>query len=304
MGTPYYPTAQALAVKEGTITGLSDFDGTATRLEFTECDLRQIETHVDPLGIRGSRSRSKEGVRIGAKRSSGRLVMYPRPDELDVLLPWILGADESTDTFALAESLQEWGLLIDRGLRRFVYTGCKVGRATFECSQGEMLKLTLDIEAETEVVSSSSFPGTIPALTTLAPYVFSDATLSLSADASATEFRSVSIVIDNMLDADRQMNSVTRSQILATDRLVTVQMSLPYTTDEVDIYAQSIDGAAGTVTWTNGNRSIAFAFANLKSTNETPVAQGRTAEIMQSLNMVAYKSSTTNELIVTNDSSG
>jgi hypothetical protein len=65
----------------------------------------------------------------------------PTPVELDAWLPRILGASESADSFLLAETVPEFGMLFDRGAERFVYTGCKVSRAVFSGAPGQLIDL-------------------------------------------------------------------------------------------------------------------------------------------------------------------
>lgn len=304
MGTPFYGNAAKMAMDKSTVTGISDFDSGSQALEFISESVKKVSNIIGPEGIRGTRSREATGCVIASSDVRGSIELYPRPDELDFLLPLILGTDESTDVFALAETLQEFGICIERGAKRFIYTGCRVDRAVFSCSQGQLLKLVIEIEGETEVVSATAFPATVPALTVLQPYTFKQAALVLQADASAVEMFDFTLTIDNMLDKERRLNSETRTQIQPTDRMVTLQLRVPYTADEVDLHDYAIGGGTGSIALTNGNRSITFAFANLKAPADSPVISGRATETTLQLNYQAYKLSTTNELIVTNDSTG
>lgn len=301
MGTPAIGASSALAIDDSAVSQISDFDSGSFRYEFVSESLARRQTHVETFGIRGTRSREADRVRIARERIAGQLILYPTPVELDQWLPRILGGAEASDVFALAESLPEFGMLIDRVTKRFLYTGCRVAKAVFSGASGQLIKLTLDLEGETELLSGTSFPATIPAIDGGQPYLFSDCTFSLAADASATEAREFEITIDNRLDVDRYMNSVTRGQLVATDRLITLKMIVPYTVDEVDLHAQAIAGAAGSLTLTNGSKSCQFAFGNLKSPAQSPNVAGH-EEILLALNLVAYKSGGVNELIVTNDS--
>jgi hypothetical protein len=164
--------------------------------------------------------------------------------------------------------------------------------------------LRLDIEGETEVISATAWPGTIPAIDSGSPYIFSDTTFALAADASAAEVRSFEISIDNGLITDRFMNSVTRSTIPAADRVVSVSLTVPYTPDEVDLHKQALAGGSGSITLTNGNTSTLFTFGNLKADPAvSPVIGSRGSEILLGLQMKAYKTGSTNEIAVTHDSS-
>lgn len=274
-------------------------DTSSIPFEFKSENLRKIQTHVETGGIRGTRSRSKERVRISREAISGTIVMNPSPTELDWILEYICGTAQATDVFALGETVSPFQICIDRITKVFTYNDCRISRATFRASSGGLLELSLDIEGETETIGNS---GTFPNLTfdTDTAYVMSDGALVLAADASAVQFSSFECVIDNMLDTERYMNSVSRAEIPATDRLITLKLGMAYTVDEVDLYNQAVTGGTGSVTFTNGNQSILFSFANLKAPAESPVV-GSKGEILLPLNLVAYKSGTTKELIITND---
>lgn len=303
MGTPAIGTLGKLAIDVSTVTGISDFDAGSTQLEFLSEELRYTESQAYNNGIRGTRSRVAERCRIAQGVVSGSIVLHPTPVELDTLFYLILGTIESTDSFVLAETIPEFGVLIERITRRFVYTGCRVSRATFSGTQGQPITLRLDIEGETEVITNTSWPGTIPAIDSGSPYIFSDTTFSLSADASAAEVRSFEITIDNGLITDRFMNSVTRTTIPSADRIVSLSMTVPYTADEVDLHKQALAGAGGSLTLTNGATSTVFTFGNLKTDPAvSPVIGSRGSEILLGLQMRAYKTGSTMELAVTHDS--
>lgn len=252
-------------------------------------------------GIRGTRSRSKERRRRGPKVIAFTITMNPSPTELDWWLPRILGADESTDTFALAEVLPTFVVCVDRIAKVHTYTGCVVSRAVFSSSAGQPLQLAVDVLAVDETEGNS---GTFPAITpdTDAMYVHSDAVLTLQS--SARSFDECQVTIDNKAVA-RWMNSRTATDISATDREVLLACSTPYTSSESDLYttpAGSSAGAAGTLVYTNGNQSLTFTFANLiQDPARTSPINGR-GEILLPLTFRAEQSSTTKELVVTHDS--
>lgn len=303
MGTPAVFSQSKFAVDDSSTSTISDFDSSSFQYELKSDNLRYVETHIDAHGFRGTRSRVSTRTRTGTKVVTGNIVICPTPVELDQWLPRILGAVESTDVFALAETVPVFSCLKDLTTKRAIYTGCYVDRAVFRWSAGQMLEMDLSIEGSTRTLSGTSFPGTIPNIDGGVPYASGDCTFSLSADSSAAEVQEVEITIDNVLSKDRFMNSVTRAQLPALDRIVTVRMVVPYTADEVDLLDQTYAGAAGTVTFTNGSKSCAFAFGNLKSPNEDPVVSSRNGELMLNLNMTShYVVGGARELVVTNDS--
>lgn len=300
MGTPYATVANRFAV-DASVSTISDFDSGSEQYEFLSESLMMRQTHVDSLGIRGTRSRVKDHVRIGMEDVGGSISFAPTPVELDKWIPRILGGTETADSFPLAETLPEFGILVDRGAERGVYTGCKVSRAVFAGSPGQLVTLSMDIVGKAGGMVSGAWPGTIPAIDTGQPYVFSDLTFALAADASAAQMLGFRITIDNFVQR-RFANSVTAVEVYAADRLITFEADMPYTADEVDLFAQAVAGGTGTLTLTNGNQSTLFSFANLKVPNEDPITGGRGSEMTGTLRMVAYMSGSTRELVITHDS--
>ena len=270
--------------------------------EFVSESLKKTGQILDTSGIRGTRSHVAERTRAGVYTVSGQITLHPSPADLDLLLPYIMGAAESTDTFALGESLDdfEFAVLVDRGPKRFLYDGCKVNTATFKGSGGGLVELTLDIVGKTETVSDTVFPAITPGVATNnMPYVFSDATLTLQGTGGRiiTEFE---IGIDNSLES-RTSNSASVTSIDATDRNISFKCTLPYISDNTDLYEQALAGAAGSMVLTNGNMSTKFTFGTLQVPDNTPVVGGKT-EIPLELAMVARRSGASSELVITNDS--
>jgi len=301
MGTPNATVSNRFAVDPDGVA-VSDFDANSKQYEFLSESMMMRQTHVDSLGIRGTRSRPKEHVREGLQEVGGSVSFCLNPVELDFWLPRILGANENADSFALAETIPEFGVLFDRGAERFVYSGCKVARAVFAGSPGQLITCTLDLIGKaTSGGVSTSWPGAIPAIDTGQPYVFSDLTFALSADASADEMLGFRLTIDNFVQR-RFANNVNAVEVYASDRLITFDVDTPFTADEIDLYGQSVSGAGGTMTWTNGGQSTLFTFANLKVPNEDPITGSRGGEMTGTLRMVAYMSGTNRELVVTHDS--
>lgn len=300
MATPNATVSNKFAV-DASVSSISDFDSGSEQYEFLSESMSRKESHTDSLGIRGTRSRPKEHVRIALNDVSGQVSMCLTPVELDAWLPRILGASESADSFLLAETVPEFGMLFDRGAERFVYTGCKVSRAVFSGAPGQLITCTLDIIGKTGAGVATAWPGTVPVINTGQPYVFSDLTFALSADASADEMLGFRLTIDNFVQR-RWANSVNAVEVYAGDRLITLEVDTPFTSDEVDLYGQAVTGAGGTLTLTNGNQSTLFTFANLKVPNEDPITGGRGGEQTGTLRMVSYMSGTDRELVVTHDS--
>lgn len=304
MGTPAVPRLGAMAW-DASAAAVANFDSGSERYDFISENMQLLVSRPPSENMVGSRSLRVERVAELTRAVRGQIVMEPTPAELDTLLPRILGAAESTDVFALAETLPSFDILIDRVSSRFVFNTCYIARATFSCSQGGLLRLSMDIEAkDADVPSATVFPATVPAIDTVAPYNFSEFTFALAADASAAEMSAWELSIDNGLDTDRYMNSATRAQMPALTRRITSRVTVPYSADELDLWFQADDGFLNTFTFTRGGRSLLFSCVKMIADSfEGPYLNTQTKEAMMTIGMTAYQSSTTKELVVTSDAS-
>ena len=264
--------------------------------EFISENLVKAGTILDTAGIRGTRSHASERTQAGTYTVQGTIKLHASPAMLDTLLPRILGAAESSDAFALAETLPQFDVLIDRVAKRFVYAGCKVDKATFRGQAGGLIELDLEVIGKTETVTDTAFPAiTAP---TDPPYAFQQGVLTLVS--SARDFMDFELVIENRLQA-RFSNSAAATDIMPADREITLRCRTPFTSGEADLYAQALLGTAGSLAFTNGGYSTTFAFGKLQAPDRSPVVAGK-SEIPLLLELVARMTSTTRELLVTHDS--
>lgn len=276
------------------------FDSSSEAYEFLSESIQKVGTILDTNGLRGTRSHHSAKTATGPYEVGGDITMNPDPAGLDLWLPRILGAAESNDTFAVADTLPAFGLLIDRVGSKFEYTDCLVNRATFRASQGGLLEMILNIMGRTEVVGTagSSLPA-VGAAANNAPYAMTQGVLTLAS--GAREFEDFELVIDNAIER-KFRNSVTATSLVPTDRIVTLKMNGPFTSGTLSaLYAQALAGATGTLVFTNGQMSTTFTFATLQVPAKSPVISGR-GEIIMPLEMTARMASTTREIVVTHDS--
>lgn len=265
-------------------------------MEFVSESVQKKGTILDTNGIRGTRSHASERTQAGTYEIAGTISLHPTPAVLDNLLPRILGADESTDTFALADTLPEFDLLIERAAKRFVYGNCKVNKATFKGKSGELVMLDLEIWCQTETVNATAFPAI--SAPTDPPYVFHQGALTLVS--SARDFFDFELTIDNVLER-RYSNSQSANSIMPTDRIVTLKATTPYTSAEVDLYNQTLLGSAATLILTNSGYSTTFTLGKVQFPDMSPVVGGK-GEIPLTLEGIARMTGSTRELVVTHDS--
>lgn len=253
---------------------------------------------VPENGITGSRSQRHERVREGAGTIQGQITLSLTPTSMAFLLQYILGAAPSGTTFALAETLPTFVLCIDKVAKVITYSGCKINKATFKGSKASpMIKVTLDVVATSASVGNA---GTFPALSipTDPPYMFWDGVLTLQS--AARQHSDIEIVIDNALQPN-ESNEQVASEYNATDRIIMVNGTSPFNSTEIDLFNQAVAGAAGSYVLTNGNYSTTFTFGNLKAKRNNPGVSGKT-RIPLKLEMQAFMTGSTRELVVTHDS--
>ena len=265
--------------------------------EFRTEGLRAAREIVETSGIRGTRSMPIERTRDGTVRINGTIAFHATPSMLDLLLPRIMGSAEVADVFAVSETLPEFDVLIDRVAKRFVYAGCKVGRATFRATAGGALELDLEITGKSETVSATAFPSITAPVDP--PYIWSDAVCTVEGLARVVTRWELSV--DNQLNA-RFSNSNNATDIQTQGRVVTVSMTVPYTSDEVDLYGINASGASGaTFVLTNGGRSLTFTVGALAVPDSSPVVGGP-GEILLEMSGIAKSTGSTKELSITSDS--
>lgn len=274
------------------------------RFNFVECGVvltEEISYHGETL--RGTRSQAKEVARAGIRRVGGPLKLMPTAVEMPKLLEWILGAAQSTTTYALADALgfpKNIFVVRDDGTdgKFFKYTGCQVDRAVFRATQGGPLTIDIDVVGIDETVSNAGSKASLSLDLTSGPYMLHD--LTLVVNGVTVNCPEIAITIDNKIDKERLFNSQTLVSVKPTDRVVTVETRVPYGDAEA-LYNAGASGVAATATFTQTGLSLLFTFAALMFPRRSPVNQGK-GEFMLPIVAEAKSSSTTKELVVTCDS--
>lgn len=273
----------------------------ATReFEFLSCTVAPDNEHVQSDGMHGYRDYIAEGVVEGVKRVRGVLEIEPRPDDLAFLLPYILGAAASGTTFALAETLPDFILDVDKGPKICRYAGCKVNTATFKSAAGRPLSLALDIIGQTEDSTISPFPNIASTLSVLQPYVHHQGVLTLG----GTVFNAddLEMLIDNALLGDRFYMSQTLIGIPEGNRIVTVSFTSPFTTDENTLFNVAVGGLTGSLAYTNGGVSFTSTFGKVQKPQKGPGLPAKVQEVTNRHVFQARRTGATPSINVVNDS--
>lgn len=279
-------------------------------LELISGDLALAEEGYHAEGMAGSRSHASARSRASLRRVTGSLQLQPNAAEWALLLPWILGADVSSTTYALAETLQPFTVTIDKDNgtdgKVFTYNGCKVASATITAEQGGPVSLTMNVEARDEAIGNA---GTFPSLTlnvATGPFIFSDSSGAITVGGTAFPVRRFSCTIDNQLDTERFLNSTTRSGLVPKGRNVSVELGGPYGGKE-SLYPTAATLAAGvavvaTFTNTVHSVSLALSFPKVHFPRRTPPWNGREEVDLPLVGMARYSSAVNDEIVVTLDS--
>lgn len=276
------------------------FDTGSTALEFVNESVARQDILIRTEGIRGTRTRLYNQTRDGGYTVSGSITIEPNPNTLNILLPYILGGSESGDNFPLAENVPSFHLMIDRDEHRFIYSGCKVNRATFSASEGGLLQLVLDIEALTETLSADAFPAINPDLEGY-PYIFADCAFTILG--SSRKVKSWSLVIDNLLATDQFYNNLTRQRLDEQDRSIQFTAELPYDSAEKDVYNNGswANSSSAVIDIGFGEWGAVWTLNKLVNVRTSPVLSGKT-EVMQSISGEVFAASIGDqELTASND---
>lgn len=260
--------------------GLDTVSPVTKSLAFVREDVHLEEHFVDAKGLTGSRGHPVEGVRAGTRRVVGSVTLQPTPTEWSYILPWVFGAAPTGNgssatpyVYALQEALgSAYYLTFDRATKVLTYSGCQVARMTVEGSQGEPLRVELEVVGVDETVGSA---GTFPAISndlTAPPFMFQDCVIT--ANAVTYNARSFRLVLDQHLEDDRWLNSATLTGIYALDRTVECPLTLPYG-DASALYGLGTAGFAVDLKATNGTHSLEFNLPSCVAPRRSPTVPGR-----------------------------
>lgn len=259
------------------------FDSNSQRFEVVSSSVKKQGEILDSMGVLGTRSKRNDRVRPGVIRVGGTLVFDVSPRMLDFFLPYVLGAAESTDTFAVADSLAGFDMLHDpfgAGTSAFKFAELYVNRMTLSGSQG-IVRMSLDVIGKTftggQTYTSAALGSTA---TADAPYVFYDSASGVTINATTQEIEDFELTIDNALDV-RFRNAQTAQSIRATDRSVALAVNIPLTTTTLSTHFGDKASADATVVITNGTVATTITLNNMRVPDEGPEMNGKGESLLR-----------------------
>jgi hypothetical protein len=261
------------------------FNGSSPRFDVVSSSVRKRREILDGMGVLGTRSGLESRSRQGVYHVEGQLSLDISPLMFDWFLPYILGTAESTDTYAVADSLPGFDMLHDpfgTGSSATKFEELYVNRFTLRGAAG-ILRATLDLVGKT-ATGGLAFAGAAlgTTATTAAPYVFHDTASGITINATTQEVNEFELVIDNALDV-KFRNAATAQSIRATDRLVTLSAAVPLTTTSLSTHFGDKAAADATIVITNGTVATTFTLNNFKVADDGP-EMGDKGEVLLRLN--------------------
>jgi hypothetical protein len=272
-------------------------DTNSERWDFNSDSLRKSERLIIADGITGSRSMETSRRRRGPYSVAGSLVCDPSFAFFDAWLPRILGADESTDTFAVDEELPAWDVMSDRVGEIVRYNDCKVDKARLRFAP-DKLTLTLECLGMEAIETGLSLPTVaFPTGIEYTPLGFMDCVFNIaSGDRQITEGE---LLVDNGLTPHKFSGLDYAGCLREGQRLVTLtETSTSSAADWAALYG--IAATTITITLAYLNMGGVITLSNCMAPIETPVVEGK-GEIPMPLIWQAMGNTTTKEISWTND---
>lgn len=292
-----------MTVKAGVASRIAIGDATTamTLISFDSESLQETRGVIVNNGIRGTRAHYIERVRNGDIAVGGNLTFTPQSNEWAYLLPKILGGTPSGTTYPLAETLS--GFILDKeyasgDVHRF--PALYVNQATISGSAGSAITLSLDLLGTGSITTGATFAsgGALTDNTANDFFVHSDSDGAFILGGSTIPLNSFEIVINNAIEL-RKVNSRTATAATATDRLITVNFSVPYGDATFSTFTDA--DVTGSLTLSALAQSLGISFAGIRFNQASPTIGGR-GETLYSLPGQAMRTSSAGEVSVTLDS--
>lgn len=278
--------------------GISAANPVTVRYNFVSTDMAVEESIYNNSGDSATADELDSRNRVNTRAADGPIVMEPTAIEWYALLEWIMGGTGSGTNIPWSDTLASRYVSIDDTVKVPVYSGCVVSRATISSQEKSPLKLDLQVAGIDETLgAAASFPSLSYDQTTT-PYMHFDGTFVINS--VTVKPKSWSLVIDNLPDTERYLNSATRVSIPRKGRRTTWNFNLPYG-DYYAAYGLQAASVACSASFAFGTVSLQFASGNVRFPRQGPKGRGREEEIMLVPNGVAYKPSSGESLTVTCD---
>ena len=284
----------------------SDFSsGTPVAMKYLTNGIRETIPIEQNDSIRCTRARNIADIAQGNVAVGGPITCNPTPIEWDRWLPY-LGFSVSTITWTLTEALSDLYVRTYMGgvsgAEMFTFL-TRVSAWTMTIEPGKKVMLSLDLVGKTITIPSTySFP-TIDDLSR--PYMAYDlgSTTGMTIAGTANYVEKIELKCDHKIEPT-YMTGPTATDLEPGDRVVTCKVTTKFSSAaEIALLTAQRAGTTvtGAFTLTNGTVSMAVTLGAMKASSATPVIPGR-GKVRQEIEFNCYKTGSTGEIVIVNDS--
>lgn len=259
------------------VDSATPFDANSFWAEFDSEGIAHNQPTINSDGIRGTRMADSSRNRRSGLQVGGSVNLAATVGVLNTMLPYVLGAAESTDVFDVEESLPSLQMLLDKKFDIYLYSNGKVGGMTLSGEQNQPIKAAFDIEFE-NYAGGQSWPGTLAQPDQFSPFFFADAA-KVTLLSTAREIFGFEVRVDNALSADQWGQNLTRdSLIIPTNRIVTVNLTVSGDSSNNDLLSHTLAGEAVDLALTNADESgsvCTISFGRVHFQRAVPLVGGK-----------------------------
>jgi hypothetical protein len=281
------------------------FDSSTLRWDANTLDPGHSQEILERQGLRGTRLAHVVDTRLGNYTVRPTFMLNPSPKFLGQFLVFAMGGGTETAP-AFADTLPEFGMLIDHNLDVYKILGCKVDTLSLRFQAGQLVECGVACVGKT-IADDQTFAGAALG-TTLAyePYQAADITFTYDSGSDTPVLLDGELTINNGLAArmalgDLAANEVfpaIRRQTRFTGRAAFESEALALRDDHAGAGASS--GAVASLSLVNSTVSTVFAFSNMQLVPKYTVVEG-TEIIVPIQAEVRATGAGTAEMTVTND---
>lgn len=281
------------------------FSGSSLRWDANTLDPGFSQEIMERQGLRGTRLAHIVDTRLGNYTVRPTFSLNPSSKFLGQWLVFAMGGGSETAP-AFADTLPEFGLLIDHSLDVYKILGCKVDTLSLRFSAGQLVECNVACVGKV-ITDDEAFAGAALG-TTLAyePYVGGDVTFTYDSGSDTPVLLDGELTINNGLSARMALGSLSANEVFPairrqtrfTGRAAFEAESLAMRDDHAGAGVSS--GAVASLSLVNATCSTVFSFANMQLVPKYTVVEG--SEIIVPIQAeVRATGAGTAEMTVTND---
>lgn len=283
-------------MSQGALTkyGIGTADPVDIGIDVESWDFNGSKEHLEPVAMRGTRSHFADNVTEGPEIVRGGFETSPGKSRLQAFLTWA-GFSHTDGVYSLTEGLTARYLESDRVADRQKISGAYVNSLGIRMSKGVLWRWAFDVVGQQETIPNS---GSFPSLTVPAEPRFALHHAVVTLKGSARKVQDVTISINHAVESDT-LNDIYASLIEPSDRIINVQVTLPYTTANKDLLKSGVTGNEATFVLTNGYDEIEIEMPRLQFPDGAVTVPGKSGLMLQLDGVARADAAANDELVIT-----